>query len=216
MVNTLPAETPASFVNILGFHYAVIETDAKGAPTKYKPISHVRGSQEIKVDLDTEVIENWGDGEVQEMAVSTGKAKLDFQAFAIPLAQRAELLGMEIDSDGNVIRRRTLNPPNVGVIFAKEKANGDLEVVALTRGMFSGGGHDGKTSEEKKAFGNQSVGAEFSSRFSDEIAEVNRLVKKGDTAGLNKIYQLVFGYDAPTTAIPWNTVVTEPSTLPAG
>lgn len=208
-------EKVGSFVNISGFHVAELTTDEMGKAPVYDEIRHIRGAQQIKVDKDQDTIENWGDGEIQESAVSQGKTKVDLQAFAIPLAIRAWLAGLEVDEDGTVIQRGgTLNPPNVGCIFYKEKANKDIEAIALTRGVFAVEGDDAKSAEEKTDFGSASINGEFSSRLSDNIKEYREVIAKDDKAALDKLFTKVFGKAAPATSLPKGWAV--PSGVPAG
>ncbi|MBC9873696.1 major tail protein [Macrococcoides bohemicum] len=196
-------EKAGSFVNISGFHLTELTTDEPGKAPAYGDYVHVRGAQEIKVDPEQELIENWGDGEVQESAVSQGKTKVDMQAFALKLELRAWLQGLEVNEDGVVLKKGgTLNPAVVGCSFYKEKKNKDVEIVALTRGTFQIGGDDGKTAENKTDFGNASMNGEFSQRLSDGIAEYRAVIKKDDKAALDKFYTLAFGKPLPDTALP--------------
>ncbi|UTH13295.1 major tail protein [Macrococcus equipercicus] len=196
-------ETLGSTVNISGFHIAELLTDEVGQAATYGDIQHVRGAQDIKVDKDQENVANWGDGEKQEEAVSQGDTKVDMQAFAIPLDLRAWLAGLEVSEDGLVTQYGgVLNPPKVGTIFYKERANKDIETIGFTRGTYVVGGDEGKTAEEKIQFGNASMNGEFSQRHSDNIKERRRYIKKDDYATLDKFFNEVFNKPAPVTAQP--------------
>ncbi|PKE67416.1 hypothetical protein CW663_08135 [Macrococcoides caseolyticum] len=196
-------ETLGSTVNISGFHFAELTTDEAGKAPVYGEINHIRGAQDIKVNPSEDMIENWGDGEVQESAVSQGKTKVDLQAFAIPLETRAFLAGLEVDENGLVTKHGgVLNPPNVGAIFYKERKNKDIECVALLRGVFQVEGDQAKTADDKIEFGNQSITGEFSGRISDGIVEYRKYIKKDDYTSLDEFFTKVFGKTAPVTATP--------------
>lgn len=196
-------ETLGSTVNISGFHFAELTTDEAGKAPVYGEINHIRGAQDIKVNPSEDMIENWGDGEVQESAVSQGKTKVDLQAFAIPLETRAFLAGLEVGEDGLVTKHGgVLNPPTVGVVFYKERKNKDIECVALLRGVFQVEGDQGKTADDKIEFGNQSITGEFSGRISDGLVEQRKYIKKDDYETLDGFFTKVFGKAAPVTATP--------------
>lgn len=210
-------EVKGSTVNISGVHVIELTTDEVGKPFAYATdFHHIQGAQDIKVDKDQETIENWGDGQIQEKATVVGKYKVDYTAFAIPLDIKAWLSGQEVDAEGTVIGRGGVaNPPKVGTFFYKERLNKDLEVVALTNGVFQVEGDEGKTAEEKTDFGNASVTGEFSGRLSDGVAEYRAIIKKDDKAALDAFLTKAFGKAAPDTAIPpsWAKPTTE---VPAG
>lgn len=196
-------EVKGSTVNISGVHVIELTTDEIGKPFAYGEYHHIQGAQDIKVDKNQDTIENWGDGQIQEKAVVVGKYKVDYTAFAIPLDIKAWLSGQEVDEDGTVVGRGGVsNPPKVGTFFYKERLNKDLEVVALTSGVFQVDGDDGKTAEDKVDFGKASITGEFSQRLSDGITEYRAVIKKDDKAALDKFLTKAFGKAAPTTAIP--------------
>lgn len=196
-------EKLGSTVNVNGLHVIELTTDEAGKPFAYGEYRHIRGSKDIKVDKDQETIENWGDGQVQEKAVMIGKYKLDVSAFAIPLDLKAWLAGHEVDEDGFVTERGGVAaPPAVGTFFMLERLNKDVEVVALTNGVFQVDGEEGKTAEEKTDFGATGMNGEFSQRLSDGITGHKAVIKKDDKATLDKFLTKVFGKPAPDTAIP--------------
>ncbi|TDM47747.1 hypothetical protein ETI08_01030 [Macrococcoides goetzii] len=205
-------ETKGSTVNVSGVHLIELLTDEVGKPAVYDTeYHHLQGAQDIKTDKEQETVENWGDGQVQERATVVSKYKVDYTAFMVPLEIEAWLNGAKVDEDGTIIETGgVITPPNVGTFFYKERANKDIEVVALVKGTFVTGGDEAKTAEEKIEFGNGSIEGEFSSRLSDGQIRYKELIKKDDKDALDKFLNKVFGKPAPATAIPpsWTKEVT--------
>ena len=165
-------------VGITGFFYAKLITDSKGGTTYSEPV-HVPGAQSIGIETEQEIHKAYGDNTVMEMATSTGSTTLTMGFHALPLSVKQDLLGLE-DEDGLTIQRSQVVAPYVAIALEQTKANGDSEMVGLTKGMFKLPGTEGATKEDSIEFGNDEIEGEFSARLSDDITQILAEVEQGD------------------------------------
>lgn len=169
----------SAVVGITGFRYAVLESDTE-AGASYGEIVRVPYVQNINIETEQEIAKAYGDNTVAEMAVSTGVTTVEFQFHTIPLEDRIKLLGLEEDEDGMIVQRSQTNPPYVALMLEKTKGDGSVELVGLTKGMFTLPATEAQTKEDSLEFGSDTISGEFSARVFDDIAQMFMHVDKND------------------------------------
>lgn len=170
----------SAVVGITGFRYAVLESDTE-AGASYGEIVRVPYVQNINIETEQEIAKAYGDNTVAEMAVSTGVTTVEFQFHTIPLEDRIKLLGLEEDEDGMIVQRSQTNPPYVALMLEKIKGDGSVELVGLTKGMFTLPATEAQTKEDSLEFGSDTISGEFSARVFDDVAQMFMHIDKNDT-----------------------------------
>lgn len=170
----------SAVVGITGFRYAVLESDTE-AGASYGEIVRVPYVQNINIETEQEIAKAYGDNTVAEMAVSTGVTTVEFQFHTIPLEDRIKLLGLEEDEDGMIVQKSQVNPPYVALMLEKTKGDGSVELVGLTKGMFTLPATEAQTKEDSLEFGSDTISGEFSARVFDDVAQMFMHVDKNDT-----------------------------------
>lgn len=183
-----------SNVGISGFYYAKLIEDTKDGATYGDPV-HVPFAQSVGIETEQEIIKAYGDNTVAEMAVSTGTTTLSMGFHALPLEVRQDLLGLEVE-DGLTIQRSNVTPPTVAIVLQQDKANGDAELVGLTKGLFTLPSVEGQTKEDSIEFASDEIEGEFSARLFDDVTQVFAEVDKEDTEDVRakfmaKVFQTV-------------------------
>src|SRR5690625_3096586 len=181
----------SAVVGITGFRYAVLETDTE-AGASYGEIVRVPYVQNINIETEQEIAKAYGDNTVAEMAVSTGVTTVEFQFHTIPLEDRIKLLGLEEDEDGMIVQRSQTNPPYVALMLEKTKGDGSVELVGLTKGMFTLPATEAQTKEDSLEFGSDTISGEFSARVFDDVAQVFMHVDKNDNENHEAFMKKVF------------------------
>jgi phi13 family phage major tail protein len=189
-------------VGIDKLYYAILQSDTETSVVYEKEV-RLPFVQTVKIETEQEIAKAFADNKVAEMAVSTGVSTVEFQFHALPLEDRVALLGLE-DEDGLVIQRSQVNPPYVAVVLEKTKGDGSVELVGLTKGMFTLPPTEAQTKEDKLEFGSDTISGEFGGRIFDDAAQVFCHVEKGDVAKREKFMNKVFrpsdqgGVEPPT------------------
>lgn len=181
----------SAVVGITGFRYAVLESDTE-AGASYGEIVRVPYVQNINIETEQEIAKAYGDNTVAEMAVSTGVTTVEFQFHTIPLEDRIKLLGLEEDEDGMIVQRSQTNPPYVALMLEKTKGDGSVELVGLTKGMFTLPATEAQTKEDSLEFGSDTISGEFSARVFDDVAQVFMHVDKNDNEKHEAFMKKVF------------------------
>lgn len=170
----------SAVVGITGFRYAVLESDSVDRAS-YGEIVRVPYVQNVSIETEQEIAKSYGDNTVAEMAVSTGVTTVEFQFHTIPLEDRIKLLGLDKDEDGMIIQRSQPNPPYVAIALEKTKGDGSVELVGLTKGMFTLPTTEAQTKEDSLEFGSDTISGEFSARVYDDVAQMFMHADKNDT-----------------------------------
>lgn len=186
----------SAVVGIDKFYYAILTEDNENAAT-YEDMVRVPYIQNVSIESEQEVAKAYGDNTVAEMAVSTGVTTVELQFHAIPLEDRVALLGLE-DEDGMVVQKSQVQPPYVAIILEKTKADGSVELVGLTKGMFTLPPTEASTKEDTLEFGNDTISGEFSARAYDDVAQLFAHIDKDDTEKRTKFINKVFNKQDPT------------------
>lgn len=184
----------SAVVGITGFRYAVLESDTE-AGASYGEIVRVPYVQNINIETEQEIAKAYGDNTVAEMAVSTGVTTVEFQFHTIPLEDRVKLLGLEEDEDGMIVQKSQTNPPYVALMLEKTKGDGSVELVGLTKGMFTLPATEAQTKEDSLEFGSDTISGEFSARVFDDIAQIFMHVDKNDTEKQEAFMQKLFNIE---------------------
>ena len=184
------AKNLSAVVGIDKFYYAVLETDSESTVT-YAERVRVPYVQNVSIETEQEIAKAYGDNTVAEMAVSTGVATVEFQFHTIPLEDRVALLGLE-EENGMIIQRSQVNPPYVAIVLEKTKGDGTVELVGLTKGMFTLPSTEAQTKEDSLEFGNDTISGEFSARAFDDVAQVFAHIGEDDTEKRDAFMQKVF------------------------
>lgn len=186
----------SAVVGIDKFYYAILTEDNENEAT-YEDMVRVPYIQNVSIESEQEVAKAYGDNTVAEMAVSTGVTTVELQFHAIPLEDRVALLGLE-DEDGMVVQKSQVQPPYVAIILEKTKADGSVELVGLTKGMFTLPPTEASTKEDTLEFGNDTISGEFSARAYDDVAQLFAHIDKDDTEKRTKFINKVFNKQDPT------------------
>lgn len=184
----------SAVVGITGFRYAVLESDTE-AGASYGEIVRVPYVQNINIETEQEIAKAYGDNTVAEMAVSTGVTTVEFQFHTIPLEDRVKLLGLEEDENGMIVQKSQTNPPYVALMLEKTKGDGSVELVGLTKGMFTLPATEAQTKEDSLEFGSDTISGEFSARVFDDIAQIFMHVDKNDTEKQEAFMQKLFNIE---------------------
>jgi|SRR5690625_34511 len=182
----------SAVVGIDKFYYAILESDSESGAT-YNERVRVPYIQNVNIETEQEIAKAFGDNTVAEMAVATGVATVEFQFHSIPLEDRVALLGLE-EEDGMIIQKSQVQPPYVAVVLEKTKGDGSVELVGLTKGMFTLPPTEAQTKEDTIEFGNDTISGEFSARAFDDVSQVFVHVGEDDEekreAFMKKIFQI--------------------------
>lgn len=180
----------SAVVGIDKFYYAVLEKDTENE-VSYSEMVRVPYVQNVNIETEQEIAKAYGDNTVAEMAVSTGVATVEFQFHSIPLEDRVTLLGLE-EKNGIIVQRSQVNPPYVAVVLEKTKADGSVELVGLTKGMFTLPPTEASTKEDTLEFGSDTISGEFSARVFDDVSQMFAHVEKGDEGKREEFLKEVF------------------------
>lgn len=181
----------SAVVGITGFRYAILENDTESGAS-YGQIIRVPYVQNVNIETEQEIAKAYGDNTVAEMAVSTGVTTVEFQFHTIPLEDRIKLLGLEEDEDGMIVQKSQVNPPYVALMLEKTKGDGTIELVGLTKGMFTLPSTEAQTKEDSLEFGSDTISGEFSARVFDDVAQVFMHVDKNDNEKHEAFMKRVF------------------------
>lgn len=181
----------SSVVGIDKFYYAILKEDNEEGTT-YEDMVRVPYIQNVSIESEQEIAKAYGDNTVAEMAVSTGVTTVELQFNAIPLEDRVALVGLEEDDDGMVIQKSQVQPPYVAIALEKTKADGTVELVGLTKGMFTLPPTEAATKEDTLEFGNDTISGEFSARSSDDVSQVFLHVGKDEKEKRDAFEKKVF------------------------
>lgn len=180
----------SAVVGIDKFYYAVLEKDTENE-VSYGEMVRVPYVQNVNIETEQEIAKAYGDNTVAEMAVSTGVATVEFQFHSIPLEDRVTLLGLE-EKNGIIVQRSQVNPPYVAVVLEKTKADGSVELVGLTKGMFTLPPTEASTKEDTLEFGSDTISGEFSARVFDDVSQMFAHVEKDDEGKREEFLKEVF------------------------
>lgn len=180
----------SAVVGIDKFYYAVLEKDTENEAS-YGEMVRVPYVQNVNIETEQEIAKAYGDNTVAEMAVSTGVATVEFQFHSIPLEDRVTLLGLE-EKNGIIVQRSQVNPPYVAVVLEKTKADGSVELVGLTKGMFTLPPTEASTKEDTLEFGSDTISGEFSARVFDDVSQMFAHVEKDDEGKREEFLKEVF------------------------
>lgn len=161
----------SAVVGIDKFYYAILDKDSEKEVT-YDDVVRVPYVQNVNIESEQEIAKAYGDNTVAEMAVSTGVTTVELQFHSIPIEDRVALLGLEEDSDGLIVQKSQVQPPYVAIALEKTKADGTVELVGLTKGMFTLPATESATKEDTLEFGNDTISGEFSARQFDDVTQV--------------------------------------------
>lgn len=181
----------SAVVGITGFRYAVLEKDTEEG-VSYGDIVRVPYVQNVSIETEQEIAKAYGDNTVAEMAVSTGVTTVEFQFHTIPLEDRIKLLGLEKDEDGMIVQKSQTNPPYVALMLEKTKGDGSVELVGLTKGMFTLPTTEAQTKEDSLEFGSDTISGEFSARVFDDVAQVFMHTKRDEQEKIDAFMNKVF------------------------
>lgn len=174
-------------VGISGFYYAKLIEDTE-SNAEYGEKVYVPFPQSVGIETEQEIVKSYGGNTVAEMAVSTGITTLTMGFHHLPLEVRQDLLGLEVE-DGLTIQKSSVTPPYVAIILQQDKANGDAELVGLTKGMFQLPSVEGTTKEDSIEFQNAEIEGEFSARLFDDVTQVLAEVKADDAEGTREKFE---------------------------
>lgn len=181
----------SSVVGVDNFYYAVINSDTDES-TEYGEMVRLPFLQDISIETEQEVSKAFGDNRVAEMAVSTGVTTVEFQFHALPLEDRVALLGLESGEGGVIVQRSQVNPPYVGIMLEKTKADGTTEIVGLTKGMFTLPSDEASTKEDSLEFGSDTISGEFSARMSDDVTQLFAQIGEDDKEKREEVIDRIF------------------------
>ena len=181
----------SAVVGIDKLYYAILIGDTEVAAT-YQEMVRLPYVQNVSIETEQEIAKAFGDNKVAEMAVSTGVSTVEFQFHTLPLEDRVALLGLEEDSDGLIVQKSQVNPPYVAMVLEKTKGDGTVELVGLTKGMFTLPALEAQTKEDSLEFGSDTISGEFSGRSYDDVTQVFAHIGAEDAAKRTAFMAKVF------------------------
>ncbi|WP_432718103.1 major tail protein [Staphylococcus equorum] len=197
----MPKQT-TSFTGLDNFNYKVLNEDGAGVKTPER----IKGLQEMTISKEQEVVKAHGDNRTMETAVSNGDVELESGFHTLPLEDRTNLFGLEVDEDG-IVAVGNDTPNDVAVLLERTSAEG-REVVGLISGKFTFAEMEGSTTSDEIEFSSQSTTGTFIAKDVEGYDEPKAMYlgfdPKGTNTALHSIWNKVFGEAHPDA-------VTEPT-----
>lgn len=188
-------KTKSSFTGLDNFNYKVLN---KAGSTVKQP-TRIVGLQEITISKEQEIVKAHGDNRTLETAVSNGDVELESGFHTLPLEDRAELFGLEVDENG-IVAVGSDTPNDVAVILERTNADG-REVVGLMSGKFTFAEVEGSTQSDEVEFSSQSTTGTFIpvdvEGYEQPKAMFLGFDPNGSNQALHSIWKKVFGEDHP-------------------
>lgn len=188
------AKTKSSFTGVDNFNYKVLNENAE----VQTPV-RIEGLQEFTVSKDQEVVKAYGDNRTMETAVSNSDIELEGGFHTLPLEDRANLFGLEVDDNGVYAVGNDI-PNDVACLFERTNADG-REIVGLLSGKFTFSEMEGETTSDDIEFSTQSTTGTFIpvdiTGYEKPKAMLLGFDKKGTNTALYSIWEKVFGEPHP-------------------
>src|SRR5690625_6128638 len=121
----------------------------------------------MTVEMEQEIVRDYGDNKMAEMTVSSGDISVTSQFHTVPIEDKTVLLGLET-AEGLTAMGVGDNSPYVAVIFTKTYEDGSKEYVGLPKGLFTRPSIEGQTKEDSVEFSQEEIEAQFMERRSEE------------------------------------------------
>lgn len=121
-----------------GLAYAIMteEDTVEAAPTFATPVKMI-GCMAIGVNPNSTMETLFADDGPMETATTLGKIEVEIKKNELTAAERAALLGHQVDSKGAIVYAADDVPPWVAIGFRTLKSNGNYRYVWLYKGRFA-------------------------------------------------------------------------------
>lgn len=149
----------SNFIGVYNLKYSkLIKDDATGV--EYEAIKTIPGLTTISVEPSSNEATFYGDNQAMETVKRLGEIKVSIETGSLPLEVLADLMGHEYDEENErMICRATDVAPNVGLMYTRNKANGELRHVKIFKMVFGLNTDEATTNGDSVEFQGDSIEA---------------------------------------------------------
>ena len=147
----------SNFIGVENLRFSkLIKDDETGV--QYETLKRIAGLVKISVEPTSNTASFYADNQVMESVTRLGEIKVTLETGNLPLSIIAELMGHEYDEEnGRIICRAGDVPPNVGLIYTRNKANGDVRHVKIFKVQFGLSKDEATTTGDSVEFTAESI-----------------------------------------------------------
>lgn len=136
------------------------EDSTTTAPT-YGTVTLAPGVMSIKINPNGAQETLFADDGPMETASTLGKIEVEIQKTELTTANKADLLGHQIDSKGGLVYGDSDTPPWVAIGFRTLKSNGNYRYVWLYKGKFTEPEDSNETKGDSISFQTDTISGQF-------------------------------------------------------
>lgn len=181
----------SNFIGVYNLKYSKLTKDDKTGAT-FEAFKTIPGLTKISVEPTSNTATFYGDNRASETVTRLGEIKVAVETGSLPLDILADLMGHEYDAaNGRMIAKSTDVAPEVGILYTRNKANGELRHVKIFKMVFSLNKDESTTSGDSVEFQGDAIEAtalplNFNDEWKDMIEpnEANTLLVDKFLAGM--------------------------------
>lgn len=126
----------SNFIGVYNLKYAKLTKDDTTGAT-YGEIKTIPGLTKISVEPSSNEATFYGDNQAMETVKRLGEIKVSIETGSLPLNVLADLMGHEYDEvNKRLIAKSSDVAPEVGLLYTRNKANGELRHVKIFKMVF--------------------------------------------------------------------------------
>ena len=149
----------SNFIGVYNLKYSkIVKDDETGV--EYEEIKTIPGLTKISVEPSSNEATFYGDNQAMETVKRLGEIKVAIETGSLPLPVLADLMGHKYDEEnGRMICRASDVAPEVGLMYTRNKANGDLRHVKVFKMVFGLNKDEASTNGDSVEFQGDSIEA---------------------------------------------------------
>jgi phi13 family phage major tail protein len=144
-------------------HYAAMTTEdtAAAAPVYATAPTAAPGVMSIKINPNGTLDTLFADDGPMESASTLGKIEVEIQKNQLTTANKADLLGHQVDANKALVYGDSDTPPWMAILFRTLKSNGNYRYVCLYKGKFAEPEDDSETKGDTLSFQSDTIKGQF-------------------------------------------------------
>ena len=149
----------SNFIGVYNLKYSkIVKDDETGV--EYEEIKTIPGLTKISVEPSSNEATFYGDNQAMETVKRLGEIKVAIETGSLPLPVLADLMGHKYDEEnGRMICRASDVAPEEGLMYTRNKANGDLRHVKVLKMVFGLNKDEASTNGDSVEFQGDSIEA---------------------------------------------------------
>lgn len=149
----------SNFIGVYNLKYAKLIKDDKTG-VEYSELKTIPGLTKISVEPSSNEATFYGDNQAMETVKRLGEIKVAVETGSLSMEVMADLMGHEYDAEnGRMIARASDVAPEVGLMYTRNKANGDERHVKIFKMVFGLNKDEASTNGDSVEFQGDSIEA---------------------------------------------------------